>query len=182
MKLAGLDLTIERTTGKAYGIVALIPIAGLSSYALLFRRLHRPVRTLTAIVSAGAGVALYHALVQLVHQLGHALAARATGYPMTGLRYDYAFTYSTYPADEPPLPPAVHIQRSLGGLGGTMLMLLLAVVLWLGRRRRSSWVARGLLTFVLLNSVVLVVLSLLSDGGFVLQRGWETSAARDDGP
>ena len=80
MQLAGLDLTIERTTVTAYGILGLIPKAGLSGYAVLFRRQHRLVRTLVAVLSAGAGVAAYHALVQLVHQLGHALAARPTGF------------------------------------------------------------------------------------------------------
>ena len=180
MKLAGLDLTIERTAATAYGILALIPIAALGGYAVLFRRVHRPLATLSAVLAAGVGLAAYHALSQLIHQLGHALAAQATGYPMTGIRYDYVFTYSTYPPDEPPLPPAVHIQRSLGGLGGTTVMLLLAVVLWLRRRQRSSWVTRGLLSCVLLNSVLLFVGSLISDGGFVLQRGWETPVAADD--
>jgi len=181
MKLAGLKITIERTTATAYGILALVPITALSGYAVLVRRRHQPVRTLSAILAAGAGVAAYHALTQLVHQLGHALAARATGYPMTGIRYDYAFSYSTYPADEPPVPAAVHIQRSLGGLGGTTVMLMVAVVLWLRRCGQGSWVTRGLLHFVLLDAVLLFVGSLLSDGGFVVQQGWETSEAVDDG-
>lgn len=182
MKLAGLTITIERTAPKAYALLALIPGAVLGVYAVLTRRLTRPARTLAAVLSVGIGVALYHALVQLVHQLGHALAARASGYPMTGIRYDYAFTYSTYPPDEPSLPAGIHIQRSLGGLAGTTLMLVLAVVLWLGLRRRSPWVARGLLTSVLLDSLLLWIGSVLSDGLFVVQRGWETSpaAARDD--
>jgi hypothetical protein len=58
-----------------------------------------------------------HWFSELVHQLGHAWAARRTGYPMIGIRCGALgiFATSLYPPDEPPLPAAVHIRRALGG-------------------------------------------------------------------
>ena len=43
----------------------------------------------------------------LVHQLGHARAARRTGHPMAGIRCFALLSASLYPPDEPPLPGAV---------------------------------------------------------------------------
>src|SRR2546423_15637677 len=62
----------------------------------------------------------------LVHQLGHARAARRTGHRMAGIRCFALLSASLYPPDEPPLPGAVHRRRALGrpsasllpGLGG----------------------------------------------------------------
>src|SRR5258706_526147 len=58
-----------------------------------------------------------HWLSEIVHHLGHAIAARRTGYPMSGIRLGFlgVLTSSVYPRDEPELPPALHIQRALGG-------------------------------------------------------------------
>lgn len=181
MRMMGLDITVERTAYKSYAILGLIPVGVLGGYATLFRLWNRPLRTFGALLGVGVSIAGYHAFIQLVHQLGHALAARASGYPMTGIRYDYIFTYSTYPKDEPPLPPNVHIQRSLGGLGGTTLMLALTVILWLRGRQQLPRIMRGLLTFLLLDSLLLFAGSVISDGGFVVQRGWESDPNAERG-
>ncbi len=174
MQVAGLEITVDRTAYRAYGIMGLIPVVVLGGYAALFRRRDVHGRTLIALPVVGVGVAGYHALAQLVHQLGHALAARATGYPMTGMRYEHGFTYSTYPPDEPRLPATVHLLRSFGGVGGATLMLVIGVVLWLRGRMTAHWVRRGLVTFVLLDSLLLFLASaVVSDGLlFVVQRGW----------
>lgn len=177
MKFAGLDIKVDRTAYGAYGIVGLIPAVALGGYAVLFRRREMHVGTFIALPLVGVCVAAYHALAQFVHQLGHALAARATGYPMTGMRYEWGFAYSEYPSDEPPLPANVHIQRSLGGVAGTTLLLVVSVVLWLRARMGAHWVTRWLLACLLLDSVLLFFASaVLSDGVlFVLQRGWTTT-------
>ena len=62
------------------------------------------------------GAALWW-LIELVHQLGHAVTARGTGHPMAGIEFGQfaLFARSIYPADEPDLPASVHIRRALGG-------------------------------------------------------------------
>lgn len=71
---------------------------------------------LPALVGAAVATTLMW-LSELIHQLGHAIAARSTGHPMIAItlgRYLVLGT-SVYPADEGALPPAVHIRRALGG-------------------------------------------------------------------
>ncbi len=58
---------------------------------------------------------LLHYLSDTVHQLGHAWAARRTGYPMTGIQFWWILSTALYPPDEPDLPAAIHIRRALGG-------------------------------------------------------------------
>ena len=147
------------------------------AYVALFRRseLHR--RFVLTLPLLGICVATYHALAQFVHQLGHALAARTTGHPMTGIRYEYAFNYSEYPPDEAPLPDSVHIRRSFGGVGGTVLMLVIAVLLWLRRGMAANGFTRWFLAFVLLDSVLLFIASaVFSDGMlFIREEAWKAS-------
>jgi len=58
-----------------------------------------------------------HWFSEVVHQFGHAWAARRTGYPMTGIRFGTRAILATalYPPDEPALPAKTHIRRALGG-------------------------------------------------------------------
>lgn len=73
----------------------------------------------------GAALVLMHHLGEVVHNLGHALAARRSGFPMCGVRL-WGLGTSVYPEDEPTLPPRIHIQRALGGpLLSTLFGLLL---------------------------------------------------------
>ena len=76
---------------------------------------------------------LLHWLSEMVHQFGHARAARRTGYPMRGVRLWFVLGQSLYPADEPPLPGRVHVRRALGGpiasiLTGCLLGLLALLI------------------------------------------------------
>lgn len=77
-----------------------------------------------------------------VHQLGHAWAARSVGYPMIGLHHFFWFAASLYPKDEPPLPPATHIRRALGGFWINVLIgLILGIFLfWLWPHGLWGWV------------------------------------------
>lgn len=54
-------------------------------------------------------------LIVLMHQLGHAWAARNVGWPMSGISLWSLFSTCYYPADEPELPPEVHLRRAIGG-------------------------------------------------------------------
>jgi hypothetical protein len=72
-------------------------------------------------LSAGEGIVgalvatVTHWLFELVHQLGHSIAAKRTGYPMRGVYFWGPIATSIYPKDEPPLPGKIHIRRALGG-------------------------------------------------------------------
>jgi hypothetical protein len=85
--------------------------------------------TLAQAILFGLFGTLLHFLSELAHQFGHAWAAQRTGYPMTGVRFWTIFGASLYPADEPPLPAAVHIRRALGGPPVSLLLALLALPL-----------------------------------------------------
>ena len=73
---------------------------------------------------AGFVAALLWWLIELVHQLGHAVAARGTGHPMAGIEFGQfaLFARSIYPADEPDLPASVHIRRALGGPAASLAL------------------------------------------------------------
>jgi hypothetical protein len=91
------------------------------------------VLLIEAIVG-GLVAALLHYGSEIVHNLGHAWAARRTGYPMAGIRLFGLLGMSLYPEDEPELPADVHIRRALGGPVGSLLLTLLAAVIALALR------------------------------------------------
>lgn len=181
MKIAGLDIKVDRTAYRAFLIVGFIPVVLRVAYAALFRRQELDRRALITVPLLGVGVVAYHALAQFVHQLGHALAARSTGYPMTGIRYEYAFNYSEYPPDEPLLPDSVHIRRSFGGVAGTALMAVIATLLWLRRKSAAHWFTRWLLASILLDSLLLFFASaVLSDGVlFLREESWKENKTKE---
>ncbi len=83
-----------------------------------------------AIIGAGVATVL-HLLSELVHQLGHSIAARQTGYPMIGVCFWGPLASSIYPKDEPPLPGRLHIKRALGGPIMSAVVTLVAGSLYL---------------------------------------------------
>lgn len=90
-----------------------------------------------AVLHASIGEALAGSLLAvllhwgstLAHHLGHAWAARRTGYPMSGVRFGMfgLLATSLYPPDEPALPAKVHIRRAWGGPIGSFLFSLVAL-------------------------------------------------------
>jgi hypothetical protein len=86
-----------------------------------------------ALVTALLCVGL-HWLLDIAHNIGHAIAARRTGYPMSGvlLGEKLFFGRSLYPASEPTLPARVHITRALGGpILSSAIALVAGIALWL---------------------------------------------------
>lgn len=85
-----------------------------------------------AIIGGFAATAL-HFVGELWHQLGHAWAARSTGHPMIGIRFGFlgVLAASVYPANEEPLAPMTHIRRALGGPLASLLLTLIALVIFL---------------------------------------------------
>jgi Zn-dependent protease len=84
---------------------------------------------LVEAIVGGLVAALLHYGSEVVHNLGHAWAARRTGYPMAGIRLFGLLGMSLYPKDEPELPADIHIRRALGGPVGSLLLTLLAAVI-----------------------------------------------------
>lgn len=170
MRIASLAITVDRTAYRAFFILGAIPVVVRGVYAALFRRSELDRRALLTVPLLGLSVAAYHAL-----------AARSTGFPMTGIRYEQAFAYSEYPPDEPTLPDSVHIRRSFGGIAGTALMLLIATLLWSRQGRATNWFTRWLLGSILLDSLLLFFASaVLSDGMlFIREEAWKAKHAED---
>jgi hypothetical protein len=88
----------------------------------------------------GGLLAITHYVFALIHDLGHAFVARRVGYPMIGLTWGTMgiFAGNIYPANEPPLPAKIHIQRALGGPIISAVATLIAGLFW-SFTTRGSW-------------------------------------------
>jgi hypothetical protein len=116
-------------------------------------------------IVGGLIAALLHFASDILHQLGHAWAARQTGYPMTGVRLWGVLSTSVYPRDEPPLPASVHIRRALGGPLGSLLVSILAALLLFALRDRDG-VLRWLALFFFLDNLLTFTLGAFLPLGF----------------
>lgn len=94
-----------------------------------------------------------HWISDFVHQMGHAVAARRTGFPMSGIHFWFLIGRSDYPADEPELPGSIHRQRASGGVPASLLLGLLGLLFWRWRRPRSTG-GRFLLGWFTLENIV----------------------------
>ena len=66
-------------------------------------------------LAAGLACAFLHFASELIHNLGHAFAARRVKRPMEGVMYWGILATSLYPEDEKRVTPRHHIRRALGG-------------------------------------------------------------------
>ena len=119
-----------------------------------------------ALVGSLLAVTL-HWVSDIAHHLGHAWAARRTGYPMSGIRLGKwgILGTSLYPADEPALPAAIHIRRALGGPAGSLVATLVAAAAAPALRAGAGvlwWVA----VFVFLDNLLLLTLGAFLPLGF----------------
>lgn len=135
-----LRLTMTPLALLSHGVVALL--AAWGGMAVL------PLSIGPALL-AGILIADMFFVCELAHQLGHAVAARRTGYPMTGIHWYSFFAASRYPKDEPELPPLWHIRRALGGFWVNMLIgaVLMPFAYYF-------WQSGGVLAWVLAVSAV----------------------------
>jgi hypothetical protein len=90
--------------------------------------------SLATAIAAGLAVVLLHWFSELWHQHGHALAARRTGYPMSGIRLWFLLGTSLYPKDEPELAAEIHIRRALGGPAASFLLSIISAIIALALR------------------------------------------------
>lgn len=152
----GLNHTAAPSALLATGMLA----AGLSAVGVLWLGLALP-----EAVGGGLAAALLHWLGEEVHQQGHALAARRTGYPMSGVRLWWWFGQSLYPADEPELPARVHVRRALGGVPASLALAALGGVAAWGLRQAGG-VGYWLAVFVFLENLLVFALGALLPLGF----------------
>lgn len=128
----------------------------LSLVLTVLAGLFTPMLWGTALI-AGVLAAGIHVISEFFHHLGHAFAARRVGYPMKGVTFLWVLAASVYPSDEPELPAETHIQRALGGPMWSILLTLIAGVLFIfvsGTQGLAYWLVfwlfwDNLLTFSL---------------------------------
>jgi Zn-dependent protease len=152
----GLDIWVHPSTWFTFAILWLI--LGLVGYFGL---------RLNAVESIAAGLICtgLHYFSELWHNIGHAIAARRTGYPMVGVVFWAALASSRYPREEPELPARVHITRALGGPAGSGL-LALAVGLLLIVFSNLATVPRTVAYFFFIDNLLVFTIGALIPLGF----------------
>lgn len=84
-----------------------------------------------AAAAWAVAIAGLHWAAVLAHHLGHASAARLSGYPMRALVLTGLLGRDLYPDDEPELPARLHALRALGGpIVSIALGAALAALTW----------------------------------------------------
>lgn len=157
-KVAGLDLSAE-PLAVAGSILLWVVLAAAGVWLL-----DLPVG---AAVVGGLVATVLHWLSDIGHQLGHAWAARRTGYPMSGIRLGKWLVLGTslYPAGEGSLPAEIHIRRALGGPLGSLLVSLvtgIAALLLYPVGGAVRWVS----LFLFVENFVLLTLGAFMPLGF----------------
>jgi hypothetical protein len=128
--------------------------------------------SLPKAILMGFAATILHWVCDLLHQAGHAIAARSTGYPVSGVRLWGLLSSTTYPSDEPALPRSVHFRRAIGGplLSLALSIIAAAALLVL---HSGSWICWLDLFFLLDNFLVFTVGALLplgfTDGSTLLR-------------
>ena len=120
--------------------------------------------SLPAALGWGLAATIFHWLSELTHNLGHAWAAKRTGYPMTGIRFWAMLAASVYPADEAQLPGRVHIQRALGGPAASAILSLVTGCVTLALMAQS--LAWWLILFVFVDNLFVFTLQVFIPLGF----------------
>lgn len=114
-----LEITADATTIGGFALLFAV-------FSLLGSKLFRLKSP--AALTGGFLAAMLHFVAELWHQAGHARAAEETGYPMQGVHLWGVLGTSIYPADEPDLPPEVHVHRALGGPRASAVLTLVAAL------------------------------------------------------
>jgi hypothetical protein len=155
-RLAGLDLS-ARSSALVGSIILWVIFCAIGIELLNFSF---PKALITSLIA----VAL-HWISEILHNLGHAWAARRTGYPMIGVQLWGVLSMSVYPLDEPSLPARIHIQRAIGGPFGSLLVTLAAGALTLALRPAGG-VGWWLALLLFLDNLLVFTLGALLPLGF----------------
>lgn len=163
-QIAGLTVT---ATGQTFVIFVVLAVV-LSVVGLM---LSLP---LVQALIFGVVAAFLHYLLDFLHHIGHSIAARSTGYPMSGVFFWGIFGASVYPRDEGELPAAIHIRRALGGPIMSAIISVILLVLLLTVGRASGGLVAALLGFAFLANLLLYTLGALGPGFGLLETDFET--------
>ena len=153
-RAAGLDLSASLSAVLA----SLAALALLWAAGLRLLGLDAAASVFFALV-AGA----LHWTFAMAHHLGHAWAARRVGYPMTGIRLWALWGMDLYPADEPPLPAAIHIRRAVAGPLTSLALMIVFGVMTLAVRPLDGMISL-LTAWCWLDNLILTVAGLLPVG------------------
>lgn len=163
-----------RLNAKPNAVIGLVILwAALAAVGLWLLRFS-PV----AALIFGLAVAILHFLSETIHQFGHVLAARRTGYPMSGITFWWVLGMSRYPSDEGELPARIHLYRALGGAPTSLIVAILGglATLLLHQNGASAPVWWAALIFAADNLLVFTLGALLplgfTDGSTIL-RYWK---------
>lgn len=150
---------------KHYARRTVIPASGGLWVALVIYAFYFLHFDMTKSILWGLFAVILHWLSELWHQLGHAEAARRTGYPMESIMLWCLFGASIYPSNEPELPSKIHIRRALGGpLASLLLAAVMAVVVF--ALRPGGPLVLNLARFVLVENIFVFSLGTLLPLGF----------------
>lgn len=116
----------------------------------------------------GLIVVILHWFSEVVHQLGHAWAARRTGYPMTGICFGKLGVFATalYPPDEPALPARLHVRRATGGPIFSAWLSSIAFIVILLTIRTAAPMWQFVLWFFFLDNFFVMTLQVFIPLGF----------------
>lgn len=112
----GKEVFSFRAAGLRFGIND-SALVGFIVLTVVFAGIGLALLNLSApeAIIGGVLATLIHFVSEGLHQVGHSIAARRTGYPMIGVQHWLILGTALYPRDEGDLPAAVHIRRALGG-------------------------------------------------------------------
>lgn len=131
----GVPITYVRSA--IYGSLVLVIVLTIAAILLT------DLTPLDALIAGFIAMLLFW-LSDIVHQYGHAVAAKRTGYPLSHIRMRTIISITIYPATEPQLSPDIHIQRALGGPIASAIMTIIVGILTL-----MFWEVGGMLQFLL---------------------------------
>ncbi len=140
-------LKISATPSAIIGSIVLWLLLTLAALALTHL-------SLIGAMVAGFFSMLLHWTFEIIHQMGHAYAAKQAGYPMLGVRLYILLGASLYPTDEPNLPASVHIRRALGGPKISLVVLAIATVIMLLIWSSAGDFVRMLALFAFLDNLL----------------------------
>jgi len=155
---------------------------GLDAIALILALIAKFLFGFSVMDAIVVGIvgALLHGLSGVLHQYGHFLMARRSGYPSNGLIMWWILGTTLYPEDEGALPPQIHIQRASGGALMSGLVALAVALVLFGLNPQGA-IIRFLLGWVLLESLLVFTLGALlppieigtfTNDGAVILREW----------
>jgi hypothetical protein len=156
-EIAGLRLTAHPSVIPASAVMwAIVSVIAIALLKL----------SLIEAIAGGFAAVVLHLFSEFVHQLGHAYAARRTGYPMIGVRYWLVLGASIYPKDEGDLPASIHIRRALGGAPASLVFTLFAGLLVILLQSITGTLLLWLAVFLFLDNLFVFTLGTFLPLGF----------------